>query len=187
MATMERVVKEDVPLPQAWGVLYAKPNPDGSRKNCKNCWKFSPSEGMCLEFSKDIAVTPDSVCGLHVYGTPTDKWVDHGQNADPKTNGLGLIKGGTACIGCRFYRHWEKARGMGLCYAVANGSEPPAKPPPTPVDDLGCCSRWEDVDPDRDARDVEPAEPEEKPKEPEEPMTESAKIENLLRGLKLED
>ncbi len=143
----EQEAKKDAPLPQAWGVVYARPNPDGSRKSCQNCMMFIPRDedgrGKCSIHARTQEIKPDDTCGYHVFGTPMDKWMDHpGMDpVDPKYSGLGNVPGGTSCDVCVYYE--GQGEGKGLCHAVASGDEPPAGPPPVTVEAKGCCSRWE--------------------------------------------
>ncbi|MCI0564392.1 MAG: hypothetical protein MN733_38460 [Nitrososphaera sp.] len=53
---------EQAPLPFAWGVLYAKPNPDGSRKQCLNCMMWSMRDEKCSIHREGLHVPPDAVC-----------------------------------------------------------------------------------------------------------------------------
>ena len=67
---------EPAPLPRAWGVLYAEPNPDGSRKLCQNCFMWS-ADDRCSIHDKDLKVTAEMICGYHVYGAPMEERVFH--------------------------------------------------------------------------------------------------------------
>lgn len=124
------------PLPQPWGVLYAPPNADGSRKRCGNCYLLGGGTACTIH---DSPVTPDMVCGYHLFGAPADERI-HLPVApiSPGLSGLTMAPpGGTACGICRFYQ--GPPVGPGLCFALGGlGSEPPA-----PVDAAGCCGRWE--------------------------------------------
>jgi intein/homing endonuclease len=49
-------------LPKPWGVLYAKPNPDNSRKKCDNCFMFIKDLEQCEIHASNIMVTKDMIC-----------------------------------------------------------------------------------------------------------------------------
>ena len=51
----------EAPLPFAWGVLYAKPNPDGTAKRCDSCIMWSRDE-KCSIHAKSLQVCPSAVC-----------------------------------------------------------------------------------------------------------------------------
>lgn len=136
----ERQGRPSAPLPAAWGVLYAAPNPDGSRKQCANCPMWASSGEQCSIHDPEVEVTADHVCGYHVFGPPMDQHpVHHGmQFVDPGNSGLERIEGGTSCDTCRWYE--ESVPDSGWCYAVADQE---SMAPPTSVGRLGCCARWE--------------------------------------------
>lgn len=116
-----------------WGVLYAKPNPDGSRKKCENCFMWVQGKDQCMIHKEAEHVTEHHVCGYHVYGTPMKEWKDQGiAHMEPKESGLVLTEDGSSCDLCKWYEHDK-------CYAVAGRDNSTG---PVPVDDLGCCSRW---------------------------------------------
>lgn len=120
-------------LPEPWGTLYAPPNPDGSRKNCGNCWAWV-KEGKCLIHKKTLKVIKDAVCGFHIFGKPKDEWEDLDiEPYDSKLSGLIKTKG-TSCDLCIWYEGKEK----GICLGVSDGKNKPAK-----VQAKGCCARWE--------------------------------------------
>lgn len=118
-------------LPSPPEVLYAPPNPDGSRKRCENCFAWVKGKNRCLYFKSDVSVKKDDICNLHVYGRPRTEWIDHG--IDPLTpKSVGLVKAvddGTSCDTCKYFDY-------GYCKAVEVDGKS-AK-----VDKLGCCARW---------------------------------------------
>lgn len=129
-------------LPKAWGVLYAPPNPDGSKKKCGNCAFFIQDAEQCMIHDEDIQITERMVCGYHVFGDPvTLEFADaiSAEPIDPKLSGLedtGRLDG-TSCSSCVFFE--GTGPGKGLCHGVAKeGGQPPQ-----PVQPLGCCARWE--------------------------------------------
>lgn len=129
------------PLPFAWGVLYARPNPDGSRKMCANCMMWSMQDEKCSIHREDLHVPPEGVCGYHVYGLPMQMRMPH-EDLDPveeATSGFDIIPGGTSCDICVYYEPTGKTKG--LCHAVAKAD----RHPPQPVQALGCCARWEGI------------------------------------------
>lgn len=131
-----------VPYPRPDQVLYAGPNPDGSRKMCGNCAMFI-NAGACTIVGGPI--DPGQVCGYHVFGAmrmemPDAKPDDAATKMAPAVAGLidtplGL---GTSCDGCRFFDR-DRDPAVGLCAAVGA----PDGMPPVVVDALGCCARWE--------------------------------------------
>lgn len=131
---------EGAPLPQKWGVVYAHPNADGSRKRCLNCVLWTPEAGgRCIIHDPNLQVTGTMVCGYHVFGDPQPQWSDLPgiQPVDPKNSGLDEVGEGTSCDSCVFYE--ARSRYVGSCHAVAK----PNDRPPAPVDAMGCCARWE--------------------------------------------
>jgi hypothetical protein len=122
-------------LPKAWGVLYAVPNPDGSAKLCENCAFFVEKEERCDIHDASLRVTAGMVCGYHVYGFRGTVQAP----VDPKLSGLEDVSDidGTTCGDCRFFQQGKG--GKGLCHGVAK----PSGYPPQPVDEMGCCARWE--------------------------------------------
>src|SRR5579885_3042914 len=60
----------DGPLPDLSDVTYQEPNPDGTRKKCGNCIHFV-STGYCMLHPKNLAITPESVCGYYQMGIPS--------------------------------------------------------------------------------------------------------------------
>lgn len=135
-----------IPYPTAAQVLYAGPNPDGTRKSCGNCWKFVVA-GRCLDVSGEINI--GQVCGLHVFGKAQTSELQAftlvGDNGTPVAKMLpaeaGLIDTpggeGTSCDLCRFYT--PDNEDSGLCEAVGGADGLP----PVIVDARGCCARWE--------------------------------------------
>lgn len=124
-------------LPKAWGVLYAHPNPDGSAKLCENCVFWQRFQGTCVIHDRSVRVTSGMVCGYHVYGK---KGIVQ-DPVDPKLSGLEDVSdiNGTTCGECKFFEPGKP--GKGLCHGVAKASGHP----PQPVEEMGCCARWERV------------------------------------------
>lgn len=136
-----KTAQEEVKLPYAWGVLYSKPNSDGSRKKCENCWKWT-IDSKCLEYSEKQQVLKTQVCGLHTFGKPQEKWYEREKflPADPSLTGLEDVNEGTSCDICKFYSKEDQKNG--LCLAVSNEN---LQKPPQKVEALGCCARWERI------------------------------------------
>lgn len=125
-------------LPFASGVLYAPPNPDGSKKLCENCAMFVEGE-KCMIHSPKIRILPSMVCGYHVYGQPGKTMALKAEPIDPKLSGLEDVSetDGTNCGTCVYFTRTGKGRGMCHGVAAASGN------PPQPVQEMGCCARWE--------------------------------------------
>lgn len=127
----------DVPLPEAHQVLYVGPLPDRSRKNCKNCCLYVVDR-TCSIHNPNITVAPDAVCGYWVGGVPAaERRTNKVDYVDPDYSGLGIIKGGTSCDNCKWFKRIKAEQGT--CEATRDESG----------DDLmtvhprGCCARWE--------------------------------------------
>lgn len=122
-------------LPKAWGVLYAAPNPDGSGKLCENCTFWISERERCKIHDLSVRITAGMVCGYHVYGFNGTVEAP----VDPKLSGLEDVDDidGTICGECKFFQRGRN--GKGLCHGVAKADGRP----PQPVDELGCCARWE--------------------------------------------
>jgi len=130
---LEKQAKAHQPKP--WGVLYTAPNSDGTRKNCKNCMLWCKTE-QCVIFPATKQIKGAMICGYHVNGIPSDKWVDRGVDyVDEYTSGLETVPKGTSCDVCSHYKGNDKA---GICNIVQqeNGSQAEVKA-------LGCCAAWE--------------------------------------------
>lgn len=124
-------------LPTLDQVLYARPNPDGSRKACENCMFWARSN-QCAIHSRDLTIGASAICGYHVFGQPTKVREDRGQDPiEPELSGLAQVPGGTSCDTCRWY---EGRAAGGLCNAVSNGEGGRAS-----VDAKGCCARWQSI------------------------------------------
>lgn len=83
---------------------------------------------------------PDSVCGYHVFGTPSATQLER-INLDPvslELSGLEQVPDGTSCDRCRFYQPQGSANG--LCSFLDDPEEPGAHPV---VEAFACCARWE--------------------------------------------
>jgi len=129
------------PLPAVWGVLYNRPNPDGSRKQCLNCAIWVEKQKLCTIHGKDLKVSAQTICGYHFFGKPFQVWpefADNIQYVKPKFSGLERVPGGTSCNLCKWYE--SKSDIDGLCNAV-NPSV--TLQGPTKVEAMGCCARWE--------------------------------------------
>jgi hypothetical protein len=130
----EAEVSLDGPLPSLEEVMYAPPNPDGSRKSCGNCWKFVTT-GSCVEVEGDIS--EDQVCGYHVFGTPFAAAPPSGADKmSQAVSGLITKRGGTSCDICKAYDPGD-AKG-GHCKGVQKGGKLAV------VQARGCCGRWHD-------------------------------------------
>jgi len=130
--------REAGPLPMPDGALYRHPNPDGSRKACRNCIFFIVEKDRCALHSPDLKVTDDLWCGYHIFGPPTGRPHEGMQTVTPDISGLRPVGAGAACGGCRFYE--DQGGGKGLCWGV---SKPDDRRPPAPVETLGVCARYE--------------------------------------------
>ena len=139
MAYGDNPTAEQAPLPFAWGVLYAKPNPDDTPKMCGNCIMWSFRDQKCSIHKASLEVLYDAICGYHVFGKPMENRPEHpGMDpVDPGLSGFDIVPGGTYCGSCIYYE--DHGEGKGVCHGVAktNGV------PPQPVDFMGCCARWE--------------------------------------------
>lgn len=125
--------KEDMTkLPAPWGVVYAGPNPDGSRKKCENCFMWIEGKDRCSIMPEDEFVGEHYVCGYHVHGTPRKARLKGVTVVDPKMSGLVPTKDGTSCDNCKRYED-------GKCYAVSSKDDSNV---PVKVDPKGCCARW---------------------------------------------
>lgn len=133
---------ERAPLPKPDGALYRHPNPDGSRKACRNCIMWVSEEDRCVIHARGQEVDASQVCGYHIFGQPMVKWMDHPgiQPVTPDISGLRNAGGGVACGSCRFFQHTGGAGG--LCFGV---SRPGDRQPPQPVELQGWCARYESI------------------------------------------
>lgn len=125
-------------LPKPWGVLYAHPNPDGSRKSCGNCSGWVRTQS-CKIHDPAVAVPADGICGYHIYGSPHSiRGSEHNriQYVDPESSGLEQVQGGTSCDRCLYYKGQSEV--AGVCHAVVMEGNVEAV-----VEALGCCTRWE--------------------------------------------
>lgn len=130
----EKEYVEQGSLPQAWGILYAAPNPDDSRKQCLNCMMWASEQNRCQIHEEGEEVTADHICGYHVYGTPMPERMEHeGMTAvPPELSGLDLVEGGTSCDICAYVLEGE------LC-SVAVGTDGKL----LAINSKGCCARWD--------------------------------------------
>ncbi len=118
-------------------VLYAPPNPDGSRKKCENCAHWY-AKNECLIMAPSVVVPGDAICGYHVFGAP-DKIGERSAGLEPvlpENAGFEQTEDGTSCDLCKFYDAGKGAK-SGKCRAVADPDGGSAL-----VQALGCCARW---------------------------------------------
>lgn len=128
------------PLPFAWGVLYAKPNPDGTPKACANCMMWSFGDQKCSIHPAKLHVPANGICGYHVYGSPMPQRMHHANMdpVDPNLSGFAIVDSGTFCGNCIYYEGDDEE---GVCHGVAKAD----REPPQPVQFMGCCARWEGI------------------------------------------
>jgi len=135
---LERLTEQEEPvqehLPKAWGILYANPNPDDSRKQCLNCIMWS-RDNRCSIHESDEETTEDHTCGYHVYGNPMEERMVHeGMDAvTPDLSGLELIPGGTSCDICEYY-----VEDSSTCRVAVGDDGKHLQVAPK-----GCCARWD--------------------------------------------
>jgi hypothetical protein len=129
--------KGEAALPKPWGVLYARPNPDGNRKACGNCFMWAKTE-RCWIHAPGLKVPADAVCGYHVFGPPSDARpeIELLAPVDPAYSGLEVVEGGTSCDVCRYYE--TETPSSGRCHAVRDDVGAFAE-----VEAMGCCARFE--------------------------------------------
>jgi len=125
-------------LPEPWGVLYQRPNMDGSRKSCGNCMMWVETS-QCVIHDPELEIDASYTCGYYVFGDPhTGDWADqrHIQYVTPELSGLEQVPGGTSCDICV---HYTKSGPIeGSCDAVRD----PDIDGFARVDALGCCAAW---------------------------------------------
>lgn len=128
------------PLPKPDGALYRHPNPDDTRKACRNCVLWVETRDRCIIHAKDQEVDADQLCGFHVFGEPLKEWADLKgiQPVTPDLSGLRWVGPGAACASCKFYRYQDEMHGM--CIGV---SDPKTRQPGVPVESRGFCARYE--------------------------------------------
>jgi hypothetical protein len=117
-------------------VVYATPNPDGSRKACANCFLYIGAVGRCVIHAPDLPIRPSAVCGYHVFGVPLEEMppMIEVEPQDPALTGL-INAHGTSCDICTWYE--RKTKDRGICHGVIDDKGAPAG-----VQALGCCARW---------------------------------------------
>ena len=123
-------------------VLYADPNPDRTRKNCGNCIMFLAPEA-CFIHDADVVVTPEMVCGYHVYGEPMPAGIERTNMmpVKPETSGLvPVVRDGSSCDTCEFFMPINQRQG--LCRALCEYGDTTEESLHPTVDALGCCARW---------------------------------------------
>jgi hypothetical protein len=122
-------------------VLYTRPNRDGTRKKCANCVQYDSPNRLCRIHDTDLLLQPDSVCGYHVYGRPSDGGKDEHREymdpVDPSYSGLERVPAGVSCNSCAYFS--VSSSSSGLCTLVSDPNEPEAN---FSVEALGCCSAW---------------------------------------------
>jgi hypothetical protein len=119
-------------------VLYVYPNPDGTRKNCRNCALWVEGQDQCFVHAPDVLVSGDMVCGYHVFGSPMTapparENIDY---VDPDLSGLMLVPNGTSCDTCSFYERHGMTEGICGALKESDSEENPV------VEALGCCTKW---------------------------------------------
>lgn len=133
-----------MPKPKAWGVVYAEPNPNGSRKRCENCIMWTRAEGgRCVIHARSLRIRAEDVCGYHVFGVPLKKWMDHPgiKPVNPVYSGLTTDVGkGTSCDWCKWYDRKDERHG--LCQVVDQEGSTKSQP----VLAMACCAAWEPRD-----------------------------------------
>lgn len=120
-------------------VLYARPNPDSSRKQCANCILWQSAGEQCQIHDADVMAPADAVCGYHVFGQPDGAL--NRTNMDPvppELSGLEQVPGGSSCDRCVFFD--AQGTTQGICMALNDPDVPEAHPV---VEALGCCCRFE--------------------------------------------
>lgn len=130
----------DAPLPKPDGALYRPPNPDDTRKACRNCVMWVATKDRCIIHRKDQEVDDDQWCGFHIFGQPRKEWVEYEGIAPmtPELSGLRMVGPGAACASCKFYRYQDEKHG--LCIGV---SDPKTRRPGVVVESRGLCARYE--------------------------------------------
>ena len=127
-----------VSLPALSEVVYAPPNPDGSRKSCASCFLYVQPTRQCAIHDPGLPVSPDAVCSYHVFGSPGDGLPRvNVEPVRPEHSGLERVPGGTSCDRCSHYSPLGATRGS--CAAVRGSDEGEEQ---AQVEALGCCSRW---------------------------------------------
>lgn len=122
---------ETASLPSKIEVGYVPPNADGTRKNCRNCWKWIQGLSKCLEMRSDALVLEDMICTAHNFGqpTPAQLMIQHPGNLEPDMLGLMVARTGTSCDTCIAFDG-------GVCRAVQDDGQPAL------VEPLACCNRY---------------------------------------------
>ena len=124
--------------PSLVAMVYVPENPDGSRKNCSNCWKWVSDYARCLDV--DGTVQAKQVCGLHVYGEPQLLQIRRGTKTDPERAGLVDAPDGSACNNCQHFLEAFKNSTSGYCMRASRDQ---GEMPTEKVHGLGCCAGWE--------------------------------------------
>ncbi len=131
-----------VPKPTPGQVLYAHPNPDGTRKSCGNCVMWMADMEQCHIHDSDVSVLVDAICGYHVFGTPmtgvSNLSRENMDPVEPELSGLERVPGGISCDRCKYYV--QAGQQQGKCRAVRVTNAPEA--PSALVASLGCCTLW---------------------------------------------
>lgn len=135
---------EPVRLPVLSNYLYKQPNPDGTRKLCANCHEWLSQLQACKIHDEAALATADSVCGYHVYGTPSpiEEFSRGNMLAiQPEYSGLRQVVGGASCDLCTHYQRGGSLQGA--CLATQDFDEIGTNPV---VAALGFCARFEAQD-----------------------------------------
>lgn len=128
---------DQAPLPLPPEVIYRHPNPDGTRKACRNCVMWVATQNLCTIHGPDISIRENEYCNYHLYGAPAAKMGMDMDFVTPDLSGLKMAGGGLSCDVCVHFRESDKP-GAGNCVAVRN---PDTGKPPAHVEALGICSR----------------------------------------------
>jgi len=128
-----------VPRANLSEVAYTGANPDGTGKNCKNCFLWRPASNECTIHEASVVAVATTICSYHVFGAPQDGelTLQNLSPVQPECSGLKQVKDGSACQNCRFFR--KIAQLDGRCIAVADPDENNAD---ALVSAIGRCSRW---------------------------------------------
>lgn len=135
--------EEDEPVarPFPGEALYARPNPDGTRKACQNCVQWVESAEQCLLMDEDVVVPAEAICGYHVFGKLSDGVAEMILQQrtiapiDPEFSGFDTA-GGTSCDRCAHYAAMSPADGK--CKLLLD----PDEDTDFTVEPLACCAHW---------------------------------------------
>lgn len=121
-------------------VNYARPNPDGTRKNCANCLFWLKEKTECFLHDEEIEVLATTICNYHVFGSPQVAGLQRGDTdpLDPALSGLREAPNGSSCDGCTFFA--PRGSTQGECNAL-HFKEAPKRTVLVAAD--ARCGRWE--------------------------------------------